>query len=249
MAALIAGCVVTAGTASAQDAAPMTVEASDLLEWNQNAGTYTAIGNAVAAQGAAEIKGDKLVATYDPESPARRIDELVATGNVSYKNETSTATGSKLVYDIASETYLVEGKNAKVTGPNGTMTATKTIRYDGTDTAEQTVVANGAAVYIDADGRSVAGDQIIAILGADGALKTLDAETNVKVVSINGQIATGDSVAYDFATSKALLTGNVEIIDGPSVMRGDRAEVDFDSGISRILSDGSGKRVSGVLNP
>jgi lipopolysaccharide export system protein LptA len=46
-----------------------------------------------------------------------------------------------------------------------------------------------------------------------------------------------------------LLTGNVEILDSGNVMRGSRAEVDFDSGISRILSDGSGKRVSGTLQP
>jgi lipopolysaccharide export system protein LptA len=62
-------------------------------------------------------------------------------------------------------------------------------------------------------------------------------------------VATGDAVTYDQKTSKALLTGNVEIIDSGNVMRGSRAEVDFDSGISRILSDGSGKRVSGTLQP
>lgn len=235
--------------ASAQESTPMTVEANDLLEWNQNEGTYTAIGNAVATQGAAEIKANKLVASYDPASASRRIGTLVATGNVTYKNETATATGDRLVYNVDAETYLVEGNNAKVTGTNGTMTATKDIRYDAANPEAQMITANGAAVYVDAEGRSVAGEKIVALLGADGALQTLDADTNVKVISINGQIATGDAVAYNYTTSKALLTGNVEIIDGPSIMRGDRAEVDFDSGISRILSDGSGKRVSGVLNP
>ena len=235
--------------ASAQESTPMTVEANDLLEWNQNEGTYTAIGNAVATQGAAEIKANKLVASYDPASASRRIGTLVATGNVTYKNETATATGDRLVYNVDAETYLVEGNNAKVTGTNGTMTATQDIRYDAANPEAQMITANGSAVYVDAEGRSVAGEKIVALLGADGALQTLDADTNVKVISINGQIATGDAVAYNYTTSKALLTGNVEIIDGPSIMRGDRAEVDFDSGISRILSDGSGKRVSGVLNP
>ena len=40
--------LLTAGPAFAQSAEPLTVEADDLLEWNQTDGTYTATGNAVA---------------------------------------------------------------------------------------------------------------------------------------------------------------------------------------------------------
>jgi hypothetical protein len=39
----------------------------------------------------------------------------------------------------------------------------------------------------------------------------------------------------------------VTISDGKSTMQGGRAEMDFASGNSRILSDKSGGRVSGVL--
>jgi len=45
------------------------------------------------------------------------------------------------------------------------------------------------------------------------------------------------------------LFGNVEIIDRDNIMRGARAEVEFDKEISRLLSDNTGKRVTGVLKP
>ena len=44
-----------------------------------------------------------------------------------------------------------------------------------------------------------------------------------------------------------ILKDNVEIIDGGSRMLGDRAEMDLKTGNSRMLSTGSGGRVSGVL--
>ena len=111
------------------------------------------------------------------------------------------------------------------------------------------VIAIGAAKYTDTEGQVVEGETINAHLDANGALYTLDAAGNVRVLAVNGHVATGNKLSYDQKTSKALLTGNVEILDGGNVMRGSRAEVDFDSGISRILSDGSGKRVSGTLQP
>ena len=41
----------------------------------------------------------------------------------------------------------------------------------------------------------------------------------------------------------------MEIIDRDNILRGARAEVEFDKEISRLLSDNSGKRVTGVLTP
>jgi lipopolysaccharide export system protein LptA len=47
----------------------------------------------------------------------------------------------------------------------------------------------------------------------------------------------------------ANLDGNVEIIDQDNIMRGARAEVDFDKEISKIISGPTGKRVTGILTP
>ena len=248
MAPVFAAILGAPSAANAQQSEPLTIEASELLEWDQNAGIYIAKGGAIAKQGRTELAAEELVATYDPKAAKRRIDKVVATGNVDYKSADTLAQGEKLTYDIKGLIYVVEGKNAVVSGATGTMTATRDINYNAADPANKTIVARGSAVYVDADKRTISGERVVGIIGADGALKTINADDNVKVVTSDGKIATGDSVTYDYATSKAVLTGNVEVKDGPNVMRGARAEVDFDTGISRILSDGSGSRVSGVLS-
>ena len=237
------------GQSIAQKNTPFSVEADELLEWNQSKGTYNATGNAVARQADQQIKAQKLVASYDPDSKNRKITLIVATGAVEYEDGTSTAKGDKLTYHIDSERYLIEGAKSFVTGPNGTMRASKSIELLSHIPDRQLLTAIGTAHYTDAEGQIVEGETINAYLDAEGALDVLDAAGNVKVVAVNGQVATGDAVTYEQKTSKALLTGNVEIFDSGNVMRGSRAEVDFDSGISRILSDGSGKRVSGTLQP
>ena len=83
--ALSAGIAVAAflfsGAALAQDSEPMTVEADDLLEWNQTEGIYTATGNAVAVQGTRTIRGDVLVARYDPDAETQDIDCLLYTSD------------------------------------------------------------------------------------------------------------------------------------------------------------------------
>ena len=58
-----------------------------------------------------------------------------------------------------------------------------------------------------------------------------------------------DGASLVASTALANLYGNVEITEKDNVMRGARAEVDFDKDISRMLSDGTQKRVSGVLTP
>ena len=86
-------------------------------------------------------------------------------------------------------------------------------------------------------------------IGADGALKTIDAFDNAKVITAQGTIATADKLNYAANISIANLDGNVEIIDKENIMRGARAEVDFDKEISKIISGSTGKRVTGILTP
>ena len=95
----------------------------------------------------------------------------------------------------------------------------------------------------------VFGDKLIAHIAADGTLKTINAYENTKVITTNGTEATADKLNYVANTALASLDGNVEIIDNENIMRGDRAKIDFDKEISRIISNPGGKRVSGTLTP
>ncbi|MEK9962225.1 MAG: LptA/OstA family protein, partial [Rhodobiaceae bacterium] len=84
---LVALATLPAGL-TAQEGTPLTIEADDVLEWNQTDGVYTARGDAVAIQGAREIRGDLLVATYDPDSEGRDIETVTATGGAVFKDDT-----------------------------------------------------------------------------------------------------------------------------------------------------------------
>ena len=227
--------------------APVTIEASDFLEWDQNKGMYLAEGDAIAVQLDTRISADRLEASYDPESEGREINLMTATGNVSFIDGENTAMGARLVYDLQSSIYSVFGKNAKVTSPRGVMTATKKIIYDESNPEKAKINGIGKANYTADDGRIVAGDEIIAFTNETGDLQTLDAIGNAYVRTVDNQTATGDKVNYDFNTSIAILTGNVELIEGQNIIRGSRAEVDFNSGISRLISDGQGGRVTGIM--
>ena len=244
--ALLALLSVPAGL-SAQESQPLTIEADDSLEWNQTDGIYTATGNAIAIQGERKIAGNKLVATYDPDSEGRDIDEITATGAVTFVDTDIEAQGSKLIYTMKSDDYQVDGPDARVAGPRGTITADTRIILDTRADKTQAMKARGDALYRDADGRVFAGDSLDAIFDDTGSLVTIDAKGDVRVVTEGGREATSDAAIYNAVTEQAVLTGNVVVIDGESRMKGGRAEVDFKTGNSRMLSSGSGGRVSGVL--
>jgi lipopolysaccharide export system protein LptA len=253
----IVSCIILTAPALAQTASdksattplPITIEANDSLEWNQTDGTYIAKGDAYVEQGRANISASHIIANYATEGEARDITQVIAIGSVTYIEGKNTAKGDKLDYDLTSNIYVLTGKNASVTGPKGTMTATKSITYDSTDNQNRKVTAIGKAHYKNSDGRNVFGDKLIAYIGADGTLKTIDAYDNTKVITAQGTIATADKLNYIASTSVANLDGNVEIIDKENIMRGARAEVDFDKEISKIISGSTGKRVTGILTP
>ena len=249
LAALVSMAVTWGRPALAQDAqsTPVSIEATVSLEWDQTAGTYTAIGDAVVEQGDKTLAGDKIIARYDTQSAERDLTEVTATGGVVYRTGDNVARGSKINYEINSGAYDLSGPGAIVTSPRGTMTAEKTITYTLQDGARKQVIGVGNAAYRGEDGRIVEGARIVAFLNADSAVETIKADGNAKVVTSKGIVAKADQLNYVAATDRADLFGNVEIIDRDNILRGARAEVVFDKEISRLLSDNSGKRVTGVL--
>lgn len=228
---------------------PVTIEASESLEWDQKEGSYTAKGNAYIVQGESKIKADLIIAHYTPNGKTRDLTRVIATGSVVYNNAENLAQGETLDYDITTNRYLLKGANVRASGPEGEMTANKSIIYDENNINKQILTAVGKARYKNNDGRTLYGDQLVAVLDSNGTLISIDGFGNTMVVSTEGTTANADKLNYLAETSLAKLNGNVVINDKENVMRGARAEIDFGKDISRIISDGKGKRVSGVLTP
>ena len=228
---------------------PVSIEANVSLEWDQTKGVYIAIGDAVVEQDDKRLKADVIIARYDPSSKGRDLTNVSATGSVVFIDGDNVARGTKMDYHINDETYNLSGPKAIVTSPRGIMTANGSITYNASNITNKQVIAIGAASYKDDIGRVVEGESVVASLDEEGATETVNARGNAKVITPKGIVAVADRLDYVAATDRADLFGNVEIIDRDSVMRGSRAEVEFDKEISRLLSDKTGKRVTGVLNP
>ena len=95
------------------------------------------------------------------------------------------------------------------------------------------------------DGRNLSGQEIIIYLDETDNILRISAAGNVTITQADGSKATANKADYNRAADSALLTGNVIVKDRETELAGDRAEVDFTTGISKMLSDKSGGRVSG----
>lgn len=73
--------------------------------------------------------------------------------------------------------------------------------------------------------------------GGSQQISKLDAFGGVKVTQ-KDQIATGDTAHFDMRGNTVTLTGNVTVIQGKNVMKGDRLVVDMTSGVSRVEGKG-----------
>ena len=77
-------------------------------------------------------------------------------------------------------------------------------------------------------------------------LDRIEAVGNV-LISTPSEIVIAERGDYDLQTGLAQLAGGVKITRGETQLNGERAEVDLNSGRSRLLSDG--ERVKGVFLP
>ncbi len=85
-----------------------------------------------------------------------------------------------------------------------------------------------------------------------GGVERIDAFGNVFLSSADS-IARGQKAVYTVSTGLAIVTGGVKVTRGDSQMNGEQAEVNMNTGVSRILSSSSpaspGQRVRAIFAP
>lgn len=220
----------------------MLVNAEKSLEWNQEEAFYHATGNAEALQGTQELRAESLKAFYNPQTVERTITRIIAEGNVSFADKNHNGSGKKLDYDAISLTYHLNGPEAVISGPDGSGKAEQFITFKRAD--QMVELTKNAEIQLK-DGRYLSGHDIIIYLDGADNISRIEASGNVTIIQANGSTATANKVDYNRAADTALLIGNVVVKDGETELAGGRAEVDFATGISKMLSDKSGGRVSG----
>ena len=226
----------------------INIYADKQVEVHQNEQKLVAIGNAVASKDDNTIHADELSAGYEKNKQCKTVVKtLHAKGNVKAVSPTTTAYGNTMDYDLNAEEIILIGTPAKIVSQKGeTITAEERIIYYPD---QQIAIATGNVVAKDAE-NTVYADKMISYFkkntAGDLEMDEVKIYDNVKIVTPEA-VATSDRGTYYPNQGKVHLFDNVIINQDGNIITGDHAETDLNTGVSRMLSSSSGKRVSGVF--
>jgi len=254
LAAGAAALALLAGTARAQGIGlpnqsrnvPVEIDADDGIEWRQDSQAYIARGNARARQGDVAVHADRLTAFYRKSKAGKtEIYRFDADGKVRIVSPRQTAYGEKGIYDVVKGIMVLTGSPRLVTAKES-ISAGQSLEFWE---KKSLAVARGNAVAVREDKRLKA-DVLTAHFarGKDGktALRTIEAFDNVLISSAR-EIVRARRGVYDARTGIVRLAGSVKITRGNDQLNGEAAEVNLNTGVSRIV--GGGARVKGSFKP
>ncbi|HEY4162840.1 MAG TPA: LptA/OstA family protein [Dongiaceae bacterium] len=226
---------------------PIDISADNGIEWNRDAKTYIARGNAVASQGDSEVHADTLTAYYTTDS--NQVDRVVAEGNVKMMNTTETAYGDHADYDRVRALLVMTGHALKVQSATQTITARDQMEYWHD---RDVMVARGDVVIVKTDGTTIRTDLATAYFRKNTEtgkreMFQVKADGNVHITTSKDNVTSSHAV-YDPTTEISVLTGNVVLTQNGNVFRGDHAEIDSKTGVSRLFP-AAGQRVHSIIQP
>ena len=222
------------------------IEAEDGIEWIRDAKIYVARGNARASRSGLQVLADTLTAHYRLQAAEdkQKIFRLDADGNVRIVSASERAYGEKAVYHMDEAVVVLLGKGLRLETTDSVITARDSLEYWQT---RQLAVARGDAVIKQGKYRLKA-DVLSAHFATNASgnqgVEQIDAFGKVHI-STPTEIARGDEGVYILDSGIATLCGNVRITRGDSQLNGECAEVNLNTGISRLLG-GTG-RVKGLI--
>jgi lipopolysaccharide export system protein LptA len=235
--------------------APIEVFADNGIEWQQDRLVFVARGNARAVRGPVTVFADELRAYYRENSGGNTdIWRLDAIGKVRIKSPDGTAYGEQGVYNVDDGILVLSGgKQVKLVTPTDLITADRQLEYWE---KRQMAVARGNAMAKREDKQLRA--KVLAAYfkpGKGGAnqLHRVEAFDDVKVVT-KQDTAISERAIYNVESGIATLSGKVKILRAGSTLNGCSAEVNLNTGVSRLHSckmdaNSGTNRVRGVLRP
>lgn len=240
----------------------INIEADDALEWRRAEQTYLARGNVRIQRGDTVLKASEVVLHYRTPKPAAdgatkpagamggiEIWQMTAEGGVEITSPTATITGGRGVYVIDSQTAILTGGNLKLTTKTDTITARDSLEYHG---AAQKAYARGAARAV-REKNVLSADTLEATLGRNAqgqmVMKTVTATGGVTITTPT-EVLKGETGRYDLAGNTARLDGGVKLTRGQTQLNGASAEVDMNTGVSKLAAGPStGGRVRALFVP
>ena len=248
----------TLNFSSTDNKSPIEINAEQGIEWKRDELVFLAKGNAHAIRGDVHIYADSLKAYYREKTQAKgkgtEIWRLDAVGKVRIISPGQKAYGDKGVFDVDKAILILTGVKNKVRflTEQDKIYADRQIEYWE---AKQMAVARGNAVAR-RQNRELRADVLAAYFRKDRQGKSkvyrIEAFDNVRVKTAEDR-AVADRGVYIVATGIAVLTGNVRMFRGQDQLKGCKAEINLNTGISKLFScpasSQGGGRVRGVLQP
>jgi lipopolysaccharide export system protein LptA len=226
---------------------PLEINADQGIEWQQQTKAYIARGNARAAQGDVAVHAETLTAYYrelpDGGTEIWRID---AVDKVRIVTPTQRAFGDKGIYDVDNGVLVLTG-NVRMQTDTDRITARDSLEYWE---KRNLAVARGNAIAVRGENRLRA-DVLTAHFMQDkkgkSRVRQVDAFDNVVITTPN-EIVRSSRGIYDVESGIATLTGSVKITRGKNQLNGAYAEVNLNTGVSRLFGRGRGG-VQGIFTP
>ncbi len=234
--------------ASDADGGPIEIFADDGIEWQRGNEVLIARGNARAVRKDISVTADVLRAHYASRSDgSTELSRLDAAGGVKIASPSENVIGDSAVYDLEKAILVVAGDRVRFDTGNDQITANQQMEYWE---KKQMAVARGRAVGLH-DGKRIRAEVLVAFLRSDQQGKSrvfrVQAFDNV-VIQTEIDTVRANEGTYDVDSGIATLIGNVRITRGENQLAGGRAEVNLNTGISKLLS-GSDESVRGLLVP
>ena len=235
-------------SASAED---MQLTADNRVEWHHKDQKIVAIGNAIASRGDMQVKADKMSADYkkNPQTGKNQITKVHARGNVKMKSDRADAYGNTLDYSLEQDTIILKGEPAKIQTSTETITAKDNITYHP---SSKKAIALGKVEASNGKDK-IFGDKMIAYFeqtsqSSDNLeMKQVEIFGNVKIINA-GTTVWAEQGLYQPKNGLVELYKNVIIEQNGNLLKGDYAQSNLKTGISKLLAGKSSKqRVSGVF--
>ena len=220
--------------------------ADNRVEWHQKENKMVAIGNAVATKGDLSIKSDEMTGFYNKTGDKSNIDTVHAHGNVVLKTSKASGYGDTLDYDIEKDTAVLKGNPAKIKTDSETITATDSITYY---LSQNKAIATGDVIITEKDNKVFANELIGYFKkNAKGVMEIdkVDISKNVKITTKQG-IVTAKRGTYLPQQGLIKLYENVTLNQDGNILKGDIAESNLNTGVSKLISSSKNGQVSGVF--
>lgn len=224
----------------------VNIYADKKVEVRQNEQKIVAVGNAVASKQDNTVYADEMSADYTKNAQGKiEFQTLHAKGSVRMESPSTKAFGNTLNYDLKKEEITLIGTPAKiVTDKGNTITAEEKIIYYP---EKQMAVATGN-VMADDQQNKVYADRMVSYFEKDAQgnleMERIEIFDHVKIITPQAT-ATALRGIYQPKESLVRLYDDVIINQDGNILKGDYAETNLTTGISRMISRKG--RVSGIF--